>query len=367
MRIAVDARELCGRPTGVGRYLSELLTEWSASDAAAVHVWTLIAHQPPTVPDGWKNVIHLLPGNGGTLWEQATLAAELRRGGFDLLFAPGYTAPLPISTPTVLTIHDVSYFAHPEWFSAREGTRRRLVTSWAARRARTVLTDSEFSRDEIVRLVGVPRERVRVIPLGLRPAAALRATEGKPSPGKTEPLVLYVGSVFERRHVDRLIESFDRVADRVPGARLEIVGENRTSRPRIDLDAVRGRLRHADRVSIRSYVDDATLAELYARASVFAFLSEYEGFGFTPLEALSAGVVAVVLDTPIAREINGDAARFVAPTAGPGEVADTLVELLSSAPARASVLRHAPAVLARYEWSRTAAATLAALEEAARG
>jgi glycosyltransferase involved in cell wall biosynthesis len=153
----------------------------------------------------------------------------------------------------------------------------------------------------------------------------------------------------------------------VPGARLEIVGENRTSRPRIDLDALRGRLRHADRVSIRSYVDDATLADLYARASVFAFLSEYEGFGFTPLEALSEGVPPVVLDTPIAREINGAAARFVAPSAGPEIVADALVELLSAPASRASILQHAPEVLARYAWPRTAAATLAALEEGARG
>jgi glycosyltransferase involved in cell wall biosynthesis len=78
-------------------------------------------------------------------------------------------------------------------------------------------------------------------------------------------------------------------------------------------------------------------------------------------------VAPVVLDTPIAREINGDAARFVAPSAGPAAIADTLVELLNSPAARTSVLTHAPAVLARYDWTRTAAATLAALEEGGRG
>ena len=92
---------------------------------------------------------------------------------------------------------------------------------------------------------------------------------------------------------------------------------------------------HADRIHIRSYVDDETLASLYKRASVLAFLSEYEGFGFTPLEALAAGVAPVLLDTPIARETCGAAARYVAPEAPNATVAAAIVDLLTDAAARA--------------------------------
>ena len=119
------------------------------------------------------------------------------------------------------------------------------------------------------------------------------------------------------------------------------------------------------RVRFRSYVDEATLAELYRRASVFAFLSEYEGFGLTPLEALARGVPPIVLDTPIAREVYGRAARYVPmDLSDTGPLAHAMVELLQSPDAREKILAHAPAILARYDWQRTATETLRAIEEA---
>jgi glycosyltransferase involved in cell wall biosynthesis len=276
--VAVDARELCGRPTGVGRYLTELLREWSRSPGAGRHRWVLYA--PGALP--WApevaHQLRVLPGAGGTKWEQWTLARALAADRPDVLFAPGYSAPLTAPCPTVVAIHDVSFAARPDWFTRREGVRRRLVTAWSARRARVVLTISAFSKREIVARLGIPEGRVRVTPLGARsPAASARARE---------PIVLYVGSLFERRHLDELVDAFvEHVAPAVPAARLEVVGENRLPSGRTpgpSLAAASDEVR--SRVSFRSYVDEPALQQLYARASVFAFLSEYEGFGLTPLE-----------------------------------------------------------------------------------
>ncbi len=353
MRVAIDARELRGRPTGVGRYLAGLLAAWSASDDARRHQWTLVS---PSSLDGatkWNASLTIAPGSGGTLWEQLTFPRAVSATRPDVVFAPGYTAPLTVAAPLVLTIHDVSFFAHPEWFAFREGARRRLLTAWSARRARTVITDTEFSKREIKQHIGID---AFVIPLGVD-----RAFSGS---DHRVPMVLFVGSLFQRRRVDRLIESFDLVAARVREARLEIVGENRT-RPLVDFESLRRRCRHADRISIRSYVDEATLRSLYERASVFAFLSEYEGFGLTPLEALADGVPPVVLDTPVARETCGDAARYVAPSASNDEIAAAITALLTDAGARNEVLRHRHRVLSGYDWKATAGATLAVLEEAA--
>lgn len=358
MRIVVDARELCGRPTGVGRYLSGLLDVW-ATTAHPRHEWTLIA--PAPIPDAarWPFTTRLVEGQGGTAWEQFVLPRAIGAERPDVVFAPGYTAPLTMPAPLVLTVHDVSYFAHPEWFSFREGLRRRQLTAWSARRARAVITDTQFSAAGIRQHIGVPAARLHVIPLGLTPRAA--SATGR------EPLVLYAGSVFERRRVDRLIQSFDGVVARVADARLEIVGENRTRRPHVDLEALRARTSHPDRITVRSYVDDATLASLYARASVFVFLSEYEGFGLTPLEALAAGVPPILLDTAVARETCGDAARYVHPHATNDEIAHAIGGLLGDGEARRTILAHAPAVLSRYDWGRAAHDTLTVLEEAAGG
>lgn len=365
MKVAIDARELGGRPTGVGRYLTGLLDAWSSSEAARRHQWTLVSPAPLDSASRWGAAVAVAPGKGGTLWEQTTLARAVRAAKADVLFAPGYTAPLTVAAPLVLTIHDVSFFAHPEWFAFREGARRRLLSAWSARRARTVITVSEFSKREIERFVGIPAGRIRTIPHGMDERSDVGADDrSKAGSNDRSPIVLYVGSLFQRRRVDRLIQAFDLVADRVASARLEIVGENRTS-PHFDFEALRRQCRHADRIAIRSYVDDATLESLFARASVFAFLSEYEGFGLTPLEALAGGVPPIVLDTPVARETCGAAARYVAPSASDEEIAAVIGELLTSADARHSVLRHRNDVLGHYDWNLAAAATLSVLEEAA--
>jgi glycosyltransferase involved in cell wall biosynthesis len=353
MRIAIDARELTGHATGVGRYLQRVLQEWGV--ARAPHRFTLYTPSSELAcPPGLDAEIVRLPGHPGTRWEQTTLAAALRRERPDVLLAPAYSAPLAATVPTVLAMHDVSFSAHPEWFGWREGLRRRVLARLSASRARTVVTGTRFSRDEVMRYLRVPSERIRVIPYGLGMTGAATPASGR------DPLVLYVGSIFNRRHVPELIDGFALVARDHPDLALEIVGVNRTY-PRQQVDtrpAARG-----ISVRLRDWVDDAELDRLYGRARVFAFLSEYEGFGFTPLEALAAGATPVVLDTPVAREVLGPAAVFVArPDAE--EVAAGLRSALDPRVAD-RVAAEAPAVLSRYDWRDTARLTLAALEEAA--
>ncbi len=374
MKIAVDAREITGKPTGVGTYLAHLLGEWQAMPAARQHRWTLYA-PGETGSGGVFDKKHLktlfcewrvVPGGAGTLWEQVAFAAAIGRDRPDVLFAPGYTAPLAVRVPIVLTIHDVSFFAHPEWFGRREGLRRRIITRRAARKARRILTVSRFSKDEIVSRIGVPADRVEVILHGItRPPAAWAprlVTPNEDGYDSRPPTILFVGSIFNRRRVPDLIRAFAQLAPDVREARLEIVGDNRTH-PREDLEELVRALGVAGRVGLRSYVSEQELAALYASARVFAFLSEYEGFGLTPLEALAHAVPIVVLDTPVAREIYEDAAVYVQP----GDIEGTsaaLRSLLTDADARASRMRRVAPLLARYCWSEAAARTLAALERA---
>ena len=235
---------------------------------------------------------------------------EPSAGPPDVFFAPGYTAPLATGVPLVVAMHDVSFAAHPEWYRWREGLRRRWLARLAARQARTLVTISEFSRGEIVRHLGITADRVRVIPLGVGLHGAVASATTR------EPLVLFVGSIFNRRHLPALLDGFSRLAGRRPDVRLEIVGANRTH-PHIDLQALAAAAAPG-RVRIRDWVDDAELRSLYQRSAAFAFLSEYEGFGLTPLEALAAGIPPVVLDTAVAREVLGDAALYVATPPSPG-------------------------------------------------
>jgi glycosyltransferase involved in cell wall biosynthesis len=356
MRIAIDAREIVGKPTGVGRYLSQILSAWAKLPGAAAHEFVLCSPEENSAARWAPLRISSVSAPGtGTVWEQLALPRLIKSADADVLFAPAYTAPLRCPVPFVLMVHDVSFAAHPEWFSWREGLRRRLLTRASARRAARVLTQSDFTKREAVRYLGLDQSRVDVIYLG---TTTLRTSAPR------EPLVLYVGSLFNRRHVPALIEGFARLAARHPTARLEIVGDNRTT-PVIDVDALIARSGVADRIRARQYVSDAELSALYARASTFAFLSEYEGFGLTPLEAMAAGIPVVVLDTEIAREIYGPAAEYVA-RPDPGLIAAALERLLVSDEERARLIEAGAAQVERYSWDECARRTLQVLLACAR-
>jgi glycosyltransferase involved in cell wall biosynthesis len=361
MRIGVDARELAGRATGAGRYLGGLLHEWArAGQNAAQHEFVLYAAGPIAMElDARRFAMRLVPGSPGTWWEQVRLPRVIQRDHLDVWFAPAYTAPLLPALPIVVAIHDVSFAAHPEWFRLREGMRRRWLTRHSATRARGVITISEFSKREIVEYLGVPLEKIRVIPPGL--GIGVRGLRTNPESRVPNPSrVLFVGSIFNRRHVIDLIRAFAPIARAHADASLDIVGDNR-SHPREDLSGAIAAESLQTQVRWHQYATEEQLRELYAQARAFAFLSEYEGLGLTPLEALAGGVPPVLLDTPVARESCGDAAVYVPPNDVPS-VTRALKALLFDEPTRARVLAAAPAALTKYSWPRAARDTLAVLE-----
>jgi glycosyltransferase involved in cell wall biosynthesis len=375
MRIGIDARELAGRPTGVGRYLAELVARWSRAPWAAGDALVLFSPAPLDPASPWHGsggatctLVHA-PGAGGARWEQFTMAAAARRATLDVFFAPGYSAPLGLARPSVVAMHDVSFAAHPEWFRAREGLRQRVLARHSARRAARVLTLTRFSQDEIVRFLHVPREKIRVIAPAVDAHPAFRHAGTPPAAAAGQPpaaparTILFVGSIFTRRHVTALIEAFAEVAAADGSIRLALIGADRTwplqrIGERIAASGV------ADRIDWRPWLDEHDLQERYRTARVFAFPSEYEGFGLTPLEALAAGVPPVVADVPVAHEAYGDAACYV----DPGDrraLVSALRLMLDDDARRRRVLEAAPAVLARYSWERTAVETYDALREAA--
>lgn len=357
MRIGIDARELSGRATGVGRYLSGLLGEWARpGQEAGRHDFVLYAATAIGAElDARRFGTRQIPGAPGTWWEQVRLPRAIPQDHLDVWFGPAYTAPLALDIPIVITIHDVSFAAHPEWFRFREGLRRRWLTQQSAQRARAVVTVSEFSKREIVEHLGIAAEKIHVVPQGIGTVSA-SLQPLTPSPYR----VLYVGSIFNRRHVTDLIRAFAPIAREHYDALLDIVGDNR-SYPREDLPGTIAQEGLQRQVRCHEYVSEADLRNLYAQARAFAFLSEYEGLGMTPLEALAAGVPPVLLDTAVARESCGDAALLVPPN-DLRAVTRALESLLFDDAVRSRVLAAAPAALSKYSWQTAARHTLAILE-----
>ena len=346
MRIAIDARELRGKPTGVGRMVRTLLDEWTTMPAAQAHEFVSLAPAERS--------------KGGTLWEQLTLPRLVRQGSADVLFAPAYSGPVVSSVPVVVLIHDVSFVAHPEWFGWREGTRRRVTTRLAARAATRIITVSEFSKREIAAHLGIEASKISVCYPGVTAFADFREANHKGSPDGCT--VLFVGSIFNRRHVPELIEGFTQLARSRPEMQLEIVGDNRTT-PHVDLESLVKATDIADRIQLRSYVSDDDLRKRYAEAAAFVYLSEYEGFALTPLEALASGVPVLLLDTPVAREVYGDAASYIA-RPDPALIADAIRMVLFEPHHRERMLQAATTVVRRYSWTTFAKQVLDLLLDA---
>ena len=181
LRIGVDARELLGDTTGVGRYLGELMRRWTARPDSNRRRFVLYAPEPLPLafPEGTAE-LRIIGRGAGTWWEQTALRRAVKSDRLDLFFAPAYTAPLGIGVPLAVTIHDISFIAHPEWFRPRERLRRRWLTGRAAATAAVVFTDSEFSRRELETRLHVDPGRIRVIPPGV-------STVGGRQPDGREP------------------------------------------------------------------------------------------------------------------------------------------------------------------------------------
>ncbi|HEY7413193.1 MAG TPA: glycosyltransferase family 1 protein [Vicinamibacteria bacterium] len=358
MRIGVDARELQGRPTGVGRYLRNLLAAWPAGDA-----FVLYFNGAPPAGLGVEGEARAVgPAAHGLLWQERDLPRAARGDGLDVFFAPAYSCPVRLEVPRVTTVHDLSFVSLPEDFTLRDALRRRLTVGASVRVSRRIVVPSAFTAREVAARYPESAGRVRVIP---EAAAADIPAVPPPAAGRGGGgfRFLTVGAILSRRRLPDLLRALAGLRPRLPGATLDVVGENRTH-PRLDLPALARRLDLEDAVRFHGFVPDAELAHLYARADAFVYLSDYEGFGLPVLEALARGIPTVTSARPCLGELFGEAALLVEPT-DHRALLEALVAAAADPRCRAQLSARGPALSARFTWVAAATRTRAVLAEAA--
>jgi glycosyltransferase involved in cell wall biosynthesis len=283
-----------------------------------------------------------LAHRAGHVWEQFVLPGQCR--GDALLYSPANLAPI-IFPRNVVVIHDVAALRYPEAYSRAYVAYQRRLLPRIAQRARMVLTVSEFSRQELVDVLGVAVERVRVIPEGVderfRPSAVVAAVRSRYALDR--PYVLALGTASARKNVSILDRLAPALSDR--GLELVLAGSDR------------GYLRgSATSVRRLGYVAEPDLPALYAGARAFVMPSLYEGFGLPCLEAMACGTPVVAADAGALPETCGEAAMIVPAD----DVAATVEALLATCLEEEQRARRIEAGLRRaaaFPWSRTAAAT----------
>jgi glycosyltransferase involved in cell wall biosynthesis len=267
-------------------------------------------------------------------------------------------APTPaLRAPTVVTVHDVLTLRAPQYFSAVIRANFRLLAPHTIRHAAAVLTGSEYSRHEIVELVGAAPERVRVVPLGLDPRfrpAPLDRGELAARFGIDRPYVLCVGTLEPRKNLLGALRAFAALGDDAAGHQLVVAGGGWMN------DEFARALRDVrDRVVVTGYVGDDGLVGLLGACACFVYPSFLEGFGLPPLEAMACGAPVVSSTGGSLPEVCGDAALLVDPAdvdAIAGAVQRVLTEPDLAAGLRERGLRRS----AEFTWDRCAEGTVAA-------
>ena len=363
LRVGFDGRALTSPAPGVRRYTRELVSGLIASGVPIEMV--ALGGSPAAIggiqhrPAPWHP-----PTNFG--WTVVGLARAARGAALDVYHGPAYTAPLWGVHPLVLTIHDVSYARHPEWYPYRTDWMRRAFYRASARAADAVVTDSSFSKQEIVEAYNLAPDRIEVIPLGVsdvfRPAPATAHLEsGGHGDSRTagitrKPFILHVGDLHPRRKVDvalrALIEA--RRSRSVGDITLVLAGVDRgvgeaLTRTATDAGA-------PDALVLAGAVDEPTLIALYQHALAFVYPSVYEGFGLPLLEAMACGAPVIAARAATAAEVTGTAALLVPPDDQAAWV-EALTVVLTDPERAASMRASGVTRAAAFTWARTAART----------
>jgi glycosyltransferase involved in cell wall biosynthesis len=364
MRIGVDARELQGHPTGTGRYLRNLLQAWPAGDLFVLYFKGAAPPDAARARAGLE-IRALEAGGRGFVWQERTLPAAARADRLDVFWAPSYFCPLRLSLPRVTSVHDLSFFSRPDDFPLWEGARRRWLVRHSVNASARVLTISDFTAREIAACFPTAAARTVAIPLAADadlPAAPAR-DEARRRLNVRGPMLLSVGSIFNRRRLPELLAAVRRVAPRWPSLVLVVVGDNRTSPP-LDLAARVRDLGLESVVRLSGFVTDEELALRYAAADVAVYLSEYEGFGLPVIESMARGLPVLTSRRPATGELFAGAAMLCEPD-DPREIAQGLHELLGEAGLREELARRGRARAAAASWPDIAVRTRAVLAAAA--
>src|SRR5665213_278922 len=316
MRFSVDAHAIGQHLTGNETYIRNLLNCFEVLDREADFVAYISREEAVAdVPQRFQKKLVSSNPYVRLGYDLPRLVAEDRPS----LLHVQYTAPITCTAPIVVTVHDVSFLAHPEYFTSFRALQLRLTVRRTMKSASCVLTVSAFSKRQIVDAYRLPDEKVAVLPDGVSAVfhpvareAALRSLRTSLPPA---PFILTVGDLQPRKNHLGLIQAFEDLIGAHPQLphHLLIVGKEETwYAPTVRAAAKKSQA--ADRIHFTGFVDDEELRRLYGACDLFVYPSFYEGFGLPILEAMACGRAVACSNTSAMPEVADSAALLFDPS-----------------------------------------------------
>jgi glycosyltransferase involved in cell wall biosynthesis len=358
VRIAIDARKL--RDFGIGTYVRNVLRHLSRLDSETEYVLLCQSEDCAALAElggNFRVIVERSPSY--SVREQFGVPLSLRREKVDLFHSPHYVLPPLAPCRSIVTVHDCIHLMFPQYLPSRLAYAYARTFLWTAtRQAERVLTVSEASRRDLLRLLGVRPEKISVIPNAIderfwEPPPDEEVVRVRERFQLNDPFVLYTGNIKPHKNVERLIDAFYRLRRGGPdNLRLLIIGDEISKYPTLRR-AVHRYMLHKH-VRFLGFVPDRTLAVLYRLAAVFAFPSLYEGFGLPPLEAMASGTPVVTSNVSSLPEVVGDAAVLIDPY-DPDAIAAGLRRVLEDEDLRADLRARGYRRAREFSWERSVA------------
>ena len=370
MRIGIDATAVPPKPMGAGWYIIYLIQELGK---LATSFEFIIFAQEYLYPhlDGLSSdkikIIFLKPMSRfrRLTWEQIKFPRIVREMKIDLLHSPHYTIPLTSPVPVVVTFHDMTFFIYPE----KHTLAKRYFFPWmmrhSSKKAEKIITVSESTRDDAIRYLKTPPDKIVAIHLGYQdifhPITDQVLLDNVRQQYKLpDQFIFYAGAFEPRKNIPLLLSVYERLVQQQPDLSLVLTGG--TGWDNKETLALMNSMHSKDKVIRLGHVPYADLPSIYNLAEIFVYPSLYEGFGLPPLEGMACGTPVITTNISSMPEVVGDAGVLVPPN-DEAALLQAIQQVLDDPVLRQRLQIAGPKRAANFTWKRTAQKTLTIYEE----
>ncbi|QYR20625.1 glycosyltransferase family 4 protein [Paenibacillus sp. sptzw28] len=363
MRLGVDVHVLAGKFQGSRTYLLNLYRELVARKSNEKYYF--FGHWASDYPYGED--VEYVNFKSASKWKRLTYETNPLLKEFQIdLYHTTYITPLKVSCDTIVTIHDVLFETHPEYFTRQEVIRNKILVRRSAHQAKQIHTVSKYSKDQLVRLYGVPEEKIRIVPNGVDLSKftiddkdySRHLIQDKYG---IKDFILTVGRIEPRKNHIQLLKAYKRLKERMNDVgTLVIIGK-----PDFGFKEFFNKINELglqNCVKIIDSIDDEYLPHVYRAARLFVYPTFAEGFGIPPLEAMATGVPVITSNTTAIPEIVGNAGLLISPDSEE-QIADQMENVLNNPELELKMQQLGLLQSKKWSWSRAADSYIEAIED----
>ena len=365
MLIGIDATALPPQPGGAGIYTIQFIRALASLETG--YKFVIFAHdsgkkQISTSETGalaWvcfpdKNPAHRL------LWEQTAFPRQVRNSGVDLLHSLHYTRPIRLPCPSVVTFHDMTFFLYPQYHTLFKRLYFPLAIRFSAHKSDALITVSNNTKEDTMRLLGVPEHKITPIPLGVSDDFTVISNKEllqhiREKYNLPQEFILHVGVVEPRKNLTLLLKSFQELIR--DGSKISLVIAGQLGWMYEDVFKQVDELGIREEVIFTGYIPPEDLPGIYNLARIFVYPSVYEGFGLPPLEAMACGTPTITTDISSMPENIGDAGILV-PPGDEAALTEAMRSLLDNPDLQEHLSRTGTQRAGRFTWEANAQAAI---------